>query len=44
MMVREMQRGRVVHGAFLRCRDRNVKIDLSTLMVSLIMERRKRIF
>ena len=30
-----MERGRVVHRAFIRCRERRVSMELATLMVSI---------
>lgn len=39
MIPREMQRGRVVHNAFIRCKEKNVDLELDTLMVRLIMEK-----
>ena len=33
-----MQRGRVVHNTFIRCREKNIDLELDTLMVSLITE------
>ena len=37
-MARVMERGRVVHNTFIRCREKSVNMELDTLMVSLVRD------
>ena len=33
-----MERGRVVHNSYIRCRERRVNMELATLMVNIIRQ------